>query len=186
MNAKTTELLNELYKEAKALNGISLSDVPLRFDVAAPIISDWKELEREKLVSINDKRDTQKFLQSVVSVADIQTPYERKETKQIVDAGISFVSVLFARNFQGDPTIMLRAYIPTDKSYFKFERLTTVLSKTYCPNEGILWSDLCTDIKTLGISEELHMIIDEFSRTINEVKSREELETKVQKTFRLV
>lgn len=186
MKQNIPKLLSELFLKAKSLNGISLGDEPLRFDVAAPIISEWKELERERLNSINDKRDIGKFLQSVISVADIQVPYERKETKKILDAGISFVSVLFARNTNGDPTIMLRAYIPTDKRYFEFERLTTVLSKTYCPNEGIAWEELCSDIKTLGITEELGMIVDEFSHAIHEVKSREELETKVKKTFRLV
>lgn len=186
MKVNTTQLLNELYLEAKALNGISLSEEPVRFDVAAPIISEWKELERERLTSINDKRNGEKFLQSVISVADIQVPYERKETKQIFETGISFVSVLFARNSNGDPTIMLRAYIPTEKRFFNFERLTTVLSKTYCPNEGIEWNNLCDDIKTLGITGEFHMIVDEFKKTIHEVKSREELETKVHKTFRLV
>lgn len=186
MKQDTTKTIDALYLEAKALNGISLSEEPLRFDVAAPIISEWKELKRERLSSINDKRDINKFLQSVISVADIQVPYERKETKQIFDAGISFVSVLFARNTNSDPTIMLRAYIPTENRFFDFERLTTVLSKTYCPNNGLAWSYLCDDIKTLGISEEFHMVIDEFRKTINEVKSREELETKVHKTFRLV
>ncbi len=186
MKTNTTKILSELYLEAKALNGISLSEEPIRFDVAAPIISAWKELNRERLTSINDKRDTSKFLQSVISVADIQVPYDRKETKVIFETGISFVSVLFARNTNGDPTIMLRAYIPTENRFFNFERLTTVLSKTYCPNEGISWNDLCEDIKTLGISEEFHMIVEEFKKTIHEVKSREELETKVHKTFRLV
>ena len=186
MKAKTTQLLDHLYLEAKALNGISLSEEPIRFDVAAPIISEWKELQRERLTSINDKRDTQKFLQSVISVADIQVPYNRKETKRIFETGISFVSVLFARNTNGDPTIMLRAYIPTENRFFDFERLTTVLSKTYCPNKGISWENLCDNIKTLGITDEFHMIIEEFKKTIHEVESREELETKVHKTFRLV
>ena len=186
MKAKTTQLLDDLYLEAKALNGISLSEEPIRFDVAAPIISEWKELDRERLTSLNDKRDTHKFLQSVISVADIQVPYDRKETKQIFETGISFVSVLFARNSNGDPTIMLRAYIPTETRFFDFERLTTVLSKTYCPNKGISWENLCDNIKTLGITDEFHMIVEEFKKTIHEVKSREELETKVHKTFRLV
>jgi len=186
MNQNTTQLINDLYLEAKALNGISLSDEPMRFDVAAPIISEWKELERERLSSLNDSRNTDKFLQSVISVADIQVPYDRKETKRMFDAGISFVSVLFARNSNGDPTVMLRAYIPAEKRYFDFERLTTVLSKTYCPKDGTTWGMLCDDIKTLGISEEFHMIVDEFKNTIHEVKSREELEVKVHKTFRLV
>jgi len=186
MTQNTTQLLDALYLEAKGLNGISLSEDPLRFDVAAPIISAWKELERERLSSIMDDRNPEKFLQSVISVADIQVPYDRKETKKIFETGISFVSVLFSRNANGDPTIMLRAYIPTEKRFFDFERLTTVLSKTYCPNGGITWEKLCTDIKTLGISEEFHMVIEEFRKTIHEVKSREELETKVHKTFRLV
>ena len=81
MKQNISQLLSELYLQAKSLNGISLGEEPLRFDVAAPIISEWKELKREKLETRIDKRDTQKFLQSVISIADIQVPYERKETK---------------------------------------------------------------------------------------------------------
>lgn len=178
-----TEQLNNLYEEANALQGISLKDDPLRFDVAAPIVTEWTLLERERLNSITDKRDTQKFLQSVISVADIQVPYDRKDTKRIIDAGISFVSVLFARNSVGAPTIMLRAYIQTDSKFLNFERLTTVLTKTYCPTEMISWDQLDADSKTLGIKDELDMIIDEFHHAIHEVKTREELESKVQKTI---
>lgn len=183
MKHNISQLITDLFNEAKALNGISLGEEPLRFDVATPIISEWKELEREKLETRLDKRDTQRFLQSVVSVADIQVPYERKGTKQVFDAGISFVSVLFARNTSGEPTIMLRAYIPSDKRFFEFERLTTVLSKTYCPTQNVAWDLLLEDINTLGITTEFDLIVQEFKHAIHEVKNREELEGRVRKTI---
>ena len=183
MKQNISQLLSELYLQAKSLNGISLGEEPLRFDVAAPIISEWKELKREKLETRLDKRDTQKFLQSVISIADIQVPYERKETKRIFDAGISFVSVLFARNTSGEPTIMLRAYIPSENRFFEFERITTVLSKSYCPSQEISWEQLCGDIETLGITKEFDLIVQEFQHAVLEVKNREELEGKVRKTI---
>ena len=183
MQKNITQLLDELYFEAEALKGISLKDEPLRFDVAAPIITEWEELEREQLTSRVDKRNPNKFLQSVISIADIQIPMERKETKQILDAGISFVSVLFARNIKAYPTVMVRAYVPSNEKYLDFERITTILSKTYCPEEGISWEQLCSDIKSLDIKEEFHLILKEFQNAIHEVKNREELEKKVHKTI---
>ncbi len=182
MKDNITQLLDQLYSEAESLNGISLKDEPLRFDVAAPIITEWEELEREVLTSRIDKRNPNKFLQSVISIADIQIPVERTETKQILEAGISFVSVLFARNSSGDPAVMLRAYVPSNEKYLNFERITTTLSKTYCPNKGISWDQLCSDIKTLDIKDELYLIVNEFKNAIHEVKNREELEKKVHKT----
>ena len=183
MQDNITQLLNRLYSEAESLKGISLKDEPLRFDVAAPIITEWEELDREVLSSRVEKRNPNKFLQSVISIADIQIPVEREETKQILEAGISFVSVLFARNANGDPAIMLRAYVPSDEKYLDFERVTTTLSKTYCPSKNISWEQLCEDIKTLDIKDEFHLIVNEFKNAIHEVKSREELEKKVHKTI---
>ena len=183
MQNNINQLLDSLYREAEQLNGISLMDEPLRFDVAAPVITNWEQLDREILKGRVDKRNPEKFLQSVISIADIQIPIERKETKQILDAGISFVSVLFARNMKGFPTIMLRAYVPSDKKILDFERVTTVLSKTYCPKENISWAQLCDDITTLDIKDEFYLVIDEFKNAIHEVKNREELEKKVHKTI---
>jgi hypothetical protein len=183
MQENITQLLDKLYIEAEALKGISLKEEPLRFDVAAPIITEWEELDREVLTSRVDKRNPNKFLQSVISIADIQIPVERIETKQILEAGISFVSVLFARNIKGNPTIMVRAYVPSDEKYLDFERITTVLTKTYCPKEGISWEQLCSDIKSLDIKDEFHLIVSEFKNAIHEVKDREELEKKVHKTI---
>lgn len=183
MEKNITQLLYQLYLEADRLNGISLMDEPLRFDVAAPVITNWEELDREVLKGRVDTRNPEKFLQSVISIADIQIPIERKETKQILDAGISFVSVLFARNSKGAPTIMLRAYVPSDKKILDFERVTTVLSKTYCPSENISWEQLCSDITTLDIKDEFYLIVEEFKNAIHDVKNREELENKVHKTI---
>ena len=183
MQDNITQLLDQLYSEAESLKGISLKDEPLRFDVAAPIITEWEELDREVLSSRVDKRDPNKFLQSVISIADIQIPIERVETKQILEAGISFVSVLFARNANGDPAVMLKAYVPANDKYLDFERITTTLSKTYCPAKGISWDQLCSDIKTLDIKDELYLIVNEFKNAIREVKNREELEKKVHKTI---
>ncbi len=183
MQENITQLLDQLYSEAKGLKGISLKDEPLRFDVAAPIITEWESLDREVLTSRVDKRNSNKFLQSVISIADIQIPVERVETKQILEAGISFVSVLFARNVNGEPAIMLRAYVPSNEKNLDFERVTTTLSKTYCPAKGINWEQLCSDIKTLDIKDEFHLIVSEFKNAIHEVKNREELEKKVHKTI---
>ena len=183
MTNEIVDLINSIYRDAKSLEGISLKEEPLRFDVAAPIITEWVNLPREKLSSINDKRDPHKFLQSLVSVADVQIPYDRKSTKQIVDAGISFVSVLFAREGNDGPAIMIRAYVPSKEKYLNFERLTTVLSKTYCPSQGINWENLCEDIRTLDIKDEFYLIVKEFQKAVNEVKNREELEKKVHKTY---
>ena len=183
MTGEIIDLINQIYKDAEMLEGISLKDEPLRFDVAAPIITEWTDLPRERLNSVNDERDPNKFLQSVISIADVQIPYDRKDTKQILEAGISFVSVLFAREGNNGPAIMLRAYVPSDKKYLNFERLATVLTKTYCPTHGIGWDQLCHDIKFLGIKDEFYLIVKEFQKAIHEVKNREELEKKVHKTY---
>ncbi|MEZ4908452.1 MAG: hypothetical protein R2771_12610 [Saprospiraceae bacterium] len=183
MKVKIAELLNQLYSQAELLKGISLGEEPLRFDVAAPIITEWTDIPHERLESITSTRNPKKFLLSIVSVANVQIPVDRKDTKQIIDKGISFVSVLFSRNDDGDPAIMLIAYIPEDKKCLEFERLTSMMSKTYCPEKGISWENLYEDVSALGIQEEFLMIVDEFQKSVNEVKDREELEKKIHKTI---
>lgn len=183
MKNNVSQLLDELYTQAYDLNGISLGEEPLRFDVAAPIITEWTGLDYERLESFSNQRNPKKFLHSIITLADIQIPRDRKDTKQIVDKGISFVSVLFARNGKEDPTIMLIAYIPVDHKCLDFERITTVMSKTYCPNKGISWEELYDDVVSLGIQEEFLMILEEFQKSIHEVKNREELEKKIHKTI---
>ena len=183
MKNNVSQLLDELYTQAHELKGISLGEEPLRFDVAAPIITEWAELDYERLDSFTSQRNPKKFLHSIITLADIQIPKDRKDTKQIVDKGISFVSVLFSRNDFGNPTIMLIAYIPVDNKFLDFERITTVMSKTYCPNKGITWEELYDDVVSLGIQDEFLMILDEFQKSIHEVKNREELEKKIHKTI---
>ncbi len=168
--------LDFLYKEAEAIEGVSLQDSPMRFDIAAPIITEWTNLKRERLDSFHSKRDPHTFLQSVLSVADSQIPYERQEIKELVKAGISFVSVLFGRNEYGYPAVMLRGYVPSDELLMGFERLTTVLSKTYCNEEGISWEELVEDIEILGIKEEMIALLTAFQNALHAAKDRSDFE----------
>ena len=164
------------FKEAEAIEGISLQDEPIRFDIASPIISTWRDLPRERMEDRHDKRDLNKFLQSVISVADIQTPYERKEIKELLKAGISYVSILFGRNGDTYPTVMLRCYVPSHNKVLNFERLTTVLSKTYCNEEGISWEMLNKDVETLGISVEMDALLTKFQEVLHNAKNRTDFE----------
>ncbi len=168
--------LDFLYSEAEGIDGISLKESPMRFDIAAPIITEWTNLKRERLDSFHSKRDQHKFLQSVISIADSQIPYERKEIKKLVKAGISFVSVLFGRTEMGYPAVMLRGYVPADHVQMNFERLTTVLSKTYCNEEGVSWEELVEDIEILGIKDEMISLLTAFHKALHEAKNRDEFE----------
>jgi len=71
---------------------------------------------------------------------------------------------------------MLRAYVPSEKLYHNFERLTTVLSKTYCNEEGISWEELVEDIEILGITEELKSLLTAFHEALHKAKNRSDFE----------
>ncbi len=179
--------LDLLYSEAETIEGVSLKESPMRFDIAAPIITEWTQLRRERLDSYHSKRDPHKFLQSVISIADSQIPYERKEIKELVKAGISFVSILFGRTSYAYPSIMLRCYVPSEALNLHFERLTTVLSKTYCNEEGIPWEELVEDIEILNIKEEMIALLTEFQAALHQAKNREDFETSLtSRVIRLV
>ena len=169
------ECLDEFFAKAEKVEGVSLTQESLRFDIVVPFVT-WQDRILYQVLGQFTDRNPHAFAQTYIAVSGQLIPHQRQDTRKIFEKEIPFATVFFQRDENNRPLILIRCYIPQRKMFGGLETLCKMYSKLYSPALGIGWDELENELTLFEIRKEFQQKVEKVNAKLDQIKDKESLE----------